>query len=128
MSYHISKKLDTNFDDAIEQVKNSLKNYGFGIITEIDMQKTIKEKINKSMQPYKILGACNPEYAYKAITSEDKIGLLLPCNVIVQQHDDNQIEVSAIDPVTSMQGVDNKSIEPIALEIRNLLQQAVESL
>ncbi len=99
MSYHFSKICDLSFEDAITKVTETLKEEGFGILTEIDVKETLKEKLNVEFRKYKILGACNPAFAYQALQAEDKIGTMLPCNVIVQEHRDGKVEVSAVDPV-----------------------------
>jgi len=128
MSYSFTKIVSVNFDQAIENVTEELKKEGFGVLTEIDVKATMKKKIDKDMKPYKILGACNPGYAFKAIESEVQIGLMLPCNVLVRETDDGKIEVSAIDPVKSMMGVENKNLHGIANEVREKLKKVIESL
>lgn len=107
MGYYINKTLNTTFDKAVELVKESLQKEGFGVLTEIDIHKKLKEKLDVDFRKYKILGACNPPYAYKALQKEDKIGTMLPCNVIVQELSANEIEVAAVDPIASMQAVEN---------------------
>ncbi|MBC7511250.1 MAG: DUF302 domain-containing protein, partial [Ferruginibacter sp.] len=101
---------------------------GFGILTEIDIEATLKKKLNVDFYNYKILGACNPPFAYKALLVEDKIGTMLPCNVIVQEKVAGQVEVSAVDPAASMQAIDNKDLQDIATEIRDRLQKVIEGL
>ena len=128
MSYSFTKIVSVNFDQAIENVTEELKKEGFGVLTEIDVKATMKKKIDKDMKPYKILGACNPGYAFKAIQSEVQIGLMLPCNVLVRETEDGKIEVSAIDPVKSMMGVENKDLHGIANEVREKLKKVIESL
>jgi uncharacterized protein (DUF302 family) len=115
-------------EDAVSAVTSELQKEGFGVLTKIDIQQTLKNKLNVDFRPYQILGACSPEHAHQALEAEDKIGTLLPCNVIVQQIDDARTEVAAVDPVVSMQAVSNKQIEPIAEEIRNRLQRVVDAL
>ena len=128
MKYYFEKTLkDTGFEEAIEKVTDALKVEGFGILTEIDVKETLKKKLDEDFRPYKILGACNPPFAHKALLAEDKIGAMLPCNVIVQQRD-KEIEVAAVDPVASMQAVENDKLEGIAKEIRNKLRSVIESL
>ncbi len=128
MKYYYSKIIrDTDFDKAVEKVTASLKEQGFGILTEIDVKATLKEKIDQDFRPYKILGACNPPYAYQALSAEDKIGTMLPCNVIVQQTEAG-IEVAAIDPVASMQAVENKDLQAIANEIQGRLKKSIDKL
>ncbi|MEB2784990.1 DUF302 domain-containing protein [Algoriphagus persicinus] len=116
-----------SFDEAIIKVTNALKDEGFGILTEIDIKETLKKKLDKDFRPYLILGACNPPFAYKALLAEDKIGAMLPCNVIVQQSEDG-VEVAAVDPVASMVAVENKALEVIASEIRDKLRSVIDSL
>jgi uncharacterized protein (DUF302 family) len=128
MSYHFSTTLSGSFDDAIETVTAALKEKGFGVLTTIDVQKAMKEKIDKDMNPYTILGACNPGFAYKALQEENKIGTMLPCNVVVQQLDDGGIEVSAVDPMASMQGVGNANLGAIAGDVRTMLQDMINGL
>ena len=125
--YHTKTLKDLSFEEAIEKVTNALKEEGFGVLTEIDVQATLKKKLDEDFRPYRILGACNPPFAHKALLAEDKIGAMLPCNVIVQQID-NEIEVSAADPVVSMQAVENDQLEGIAIDIRDKLRSAIESL
>jgi uncharacterized protein (DUF302 family) len=128
MSYHFSTTITSSFDDAIETVTAALKEKGFGVLTTIDVQKAMKEKIDKDINPYTILGSCNPSYAYKALQAENKIGTMLPCNVVVQQHDDGSIEVSAVDPMASMQAIDNPELGGIASEVRGMLQDVIKGL
>lgn len=128
MSYYFSKTLNDSFENTLEKVTASLNKEGFGILTEIDVKATLKKKLDIDFKQYKILGACNPPYAYKALSSEDKIGTMLPCNVIVIEQPDNKIEVAAIDPIASMMAINNPSLEPIANEIRNKLKNVIESL
>ncbi|MGZ8447669.1 MAG: DUF302 domain-containing protein [Candidatus Deferrimicrobiaceae bacterium] len=126
MSYYFSKKVNVSFDDAVAKVIVELKEEGFGILTEIDVKETLKKKLNVDFQRYKILGACNPPFAYKALTAENKIGVMLPCNVIVQDISGGQVEVTAIDPLASMQAVDNPALKEIASEISNKLKKVVD--
>jgi uncharacterized protein (DUF302 family) len=128
MSYYFSKILNTSFDEALTKVVDELKKEGFGILTEIDVKETLKKKLNVDFKKYKILGACNPPFAYKALQAEDKIGTMLPCNVIVQETPDGQAEVSAIDPVASMQAVENPMLKEISTEIQNKLKKVINSL
>ena len=128
MSYHFTTTVDQSFDDAIETVTAALKDKGFGVLTTIDVQKAMKEKIDKDINPYTILGSCNPGYAYKAIQAENKIGTMLPCNVVVQQADDGTIEVSAVDPMASMQAIENPDLGGIAGEVRAMLQEVIAGL
>ena len=128
MSYHFSKKLDVDYDDAIARTTEELKKEGFGIMTEIDVKEALKKKLDVNFRKYKILGACNPSYAYKALQAEDKIGTMLPCNVIVQETDDGKTEVSAIDPIASMQAIDNPSLGDIAREVREKLRKVIDNI
>ena len=126
--YYINKKLKLNFSDAEKKVRDELQKEGFGILTEIDIKEKLKEKLNVEFRQYKILGACNPPFAYKALLAEDKIGTMLPCNVIIQETDDGDIEVAAIDPFASMLAVKNDALKDIAAEIRNKLANVISSL
>ena len=128
MEYYFSKTITGSFDDAIQKVTEALKAEGFGILTEIDIKATLKKKLDVSFYNYKILGACNPPYAYKALLAEDKIGTMLPCNVIIQEKVLGQVEVSAVDPAASMQAIENKALAGIATEIRGKLQKVIEQL
>lgn len=128
MGYYFSKTIDGSFDDAIQKVTEALKKEGFGILTEIDIKATLKKKLDVDFYNYKILGACNPPFAYKALLAEDKIGTMLPCNVIVQEKTAGKTEVSAIDPTASMQSIENENLHDIATEIRTRLQKVIEQL
>ncbi|MCK5365886.1 MAG: DUF302 domain-containing protein [Gammaproteobacteria bacterium] len=128
MSYHFSKTVSVPFDQAIEQVTEALKENGFGVLTTIDVKTTLKNKIDVDFRPYTILGACNPKFAYQALQSEDKIGAMLPCNVVVQQTDDGRVEVSAVDPVASMQAIENPALGSIAKQVQGLLKATIENL
>jgi uncharacterized protein (DUF302 family) len=128
MSYYFSKTVTQNFDDAIVYVTDQLSQAGFGVLTTIDVSATMKKKLDVDMNRYTILGACNPGYAYKALQAENKIGTMLPCNVIVQQHDDGSVEVSAVDPIASMQAIENPSLGAIAGEVRQKLQAVIAGL
>ena len=129
MSYYFSKVLKgKNFDEAIEQVTIELKKEGFGILTEIDVKETLKNKIDVDFKKYKILGACNPHFAYKALQSEDKLGIFLPCNVVVEEHENGEIEVSAVDPIVSMSAVKNETLGNLASEVQQKLIKVIDSL
>ena len=128
MKYYFTKKITGSFDNAIQKVTESLKAEGFGILTEIDIKATLKKKLDVDFYNYKILGACNPPFAYKALLAEDKIGTMLPCNVIVQEKVSGQIEVSAIDPSASMQAIENKKLHDIAAEVGARLKRVIEQL
>ncbi len=127
MSYCFSKKLNLSMDEAIAKVTEELKKDGFGVLTEIDVRATLKKKLDVDFRPYMILGACNPSYAYQALQAEDKIGTMLPCNVIVQEADEG-VEVSAIDPIASMSAVNNPELGGIAEQVQSLLKQVIERL
>lgn len=126
-SYHFSKRLDVPFDTAVTHVVEGLKREGFGILTEIDVKSTLKNKLGEDFRPYRILGACNPPLAFRALQLEDKIGTMLPCNVIVQEHHDG-VEVSAVDPVASMQAIENTGPADVAKEVQAKLKKVMESL
>ena len=128
MGYTFDKTLNTTFDDAILQVTDALKTRGFGILTKIDVQQTMLEKLNKEMHPYMILGACSPQHAFQALSLEDKIGSMMPCNVIVQEKTHGKIEVSAVDPVASMTAVQNPSLRTIAGTVQTLLKEVIKGL
>jgi len=128
MSYFFNKTLNRPFDDCVERVSEELKKEGFGILTQIDVKATLKEKLDVDFRKYKILGACNPPFAYKALQAEDKIGTMLPCNVIVQELSENQVEVAAIDPIASMQAVKNPNLAEIATEIQRKLRHVINNL
>lgn len=128
MSYYFSKTLNISFDEAIIKVTEELKKEGFGILTEIDVTAALKKKLDVDFRKYRILGACNPSFAYKALQAEDKIGTMLPCNVIVQETDEGNTEVAAIDPIASMQAVDNPSLGEIANQIQGKLKKVIENL
>ncbi|MDP2258581.1 MAG: DUF302 domain-containing protein [Caulobacter sp.] len=128
MSYYFSKMLDGPFDEAVVKVKAALAREGFGVISEIDIRQTLKTKIGVEFRPYLILGACNPALAHEALLLEDKVGLMLPCNVIIQEADDCLIEVAAIDPAASMQSIDNQALKAQATLVGEKLQAALEWL
>ncbi|ROL61116.1 DUF302 domain-containing protein [Bacteroidetes/Chlorobi group bacterium ChocPot_Mid] len=124
--YYFTKIVALDFNSAIEKVTEELKNEGFGVLTEIDVKATMKKRLDIDFRNYKILGACNPPFAYKALTEEDKIGTMLPCNVVVQEHESGEVEVTAVDPVASMQAIQNPGLAPIALEIQEKLRNVIE--
>lgn len=128
MSYHFTKTVAMPFEDAIEHVTKALAGKGFGVLTTIDVRATMKKKLGVDFKPYTILGACNPHYAYKALQAEDKIGTMLPCNVIVTETAPGQVEVSAVDPVASMAAISNPSLGEVANTVRSLLKDVVEGL
>lgn len=129
MHYYFTTQLfDISFNQALIKIKAALENEGFGIISEIDLKTTFQKKLQVEFYNYHILGACNPQYAFKALTYEDKIGTMLPCNIIVQEKIKGTIEVSAINPVVSMQAVINEKLVPLAFEISEKLKQFIDSL
>lgn len=128
MSYYFNTILAVTFDEAVERVKAELKKDGFGVLTDIDVRKTLQEKIGVDFRPYRILGACNPLFAYKALVAEDKIGTMLPCNVIVQELGPGRVEVAAIDPLASMAAVKNEDLGAVGLEVRAKLKAVVDRL
>jgi uncharacterized protein (DUF302 family) len=128
VKYFFSKTVDANIYSTEEKVRGLLKEQGFGVLTEIDVQATLKKKLDVDFRRYKILGACNPQYAHEALLAEDKIGLMLPCNVIIQEIEERKNEVVAIDPVASMASVDNKKLKEIAVQIRQKLETVINTL
>lgn len=128
MNYYMSTTIGGSFDAAVEQVSEKLGEQGFGVLSDIDVKATMKQKLGEEFRNYRILGACNPPFAHKALQREDKIGTMLPCNVIVQELDNGRIEVAAVNPVVSMQGIDNPELEPVAEEIRGRLQTVINAL
>ena len=127
-NYSFSKIVDLSYENALEKVTEELKNEGFGILTEIDVRQTLKKKLGVDFKEYKILGACNPPNAYKALQNEQQIGLMLPCNVIVYVDDNGETVVSAIDPVASMKAIDNLNLQGIANEIQAKLKRVINKL
>jgi uncharacterized protein (DUF302 family) len=127
MSYYLATTVDLPFDEAIVRVTAALAEQGFGILTEIDVRATLKTKLDVDFRPYRILGACNPPFAHRALEAEDKVGTMLPCNVIVQERA-GTVEVAAIDPVASMQAVGNPALADLAREVRERLRLALEAL
>ncbi len=127
-NYGFSKVVNLGYEEAIEKVTEELKKEGFGILTEIDVKETLKKKLDVDFKPYKILGACNPPFAYKALQSEEQIGLMLPCNVIVYVNDKSETVVAAIDPIASMQAVKNETLGKVASTIQGKLKKVIESL
>ena len=128
MLYYLSKMLAVSFDEAINRVTEALKKEGFGILTEIDVAATLKKKINVDFPSYRILGACNPALAYEALKLENKVGTMLPCNVVVRDAGHGQIEVAAIDPVASMQAIDNPALKQAAAQVRAKLEKVIADL
>lgn len=128
MSYYLSRMLPITFDEAVSRTVDALKKEGFGIITEIDVKETLKKRIGIDFPSYRILGACNPALAYEALKLEDKVGTMLPCNVVVRDAGGGQTEVAAIDPVASMQAIDNPELKRAAQEVRAKLERVVAQL
>jgi uncharacterized protein (DUF302 family) len=128
MSYYNSTVFNGTFDEAIQKTTEELKKEGFGVLTEIDVKETFKKKLDIDFKKYRILGACNPNFAHKAISAEDKIGTMLPCNVIVEEHEDGRVEVTAVDPLASMQAVKNDALEPIATQVRDSLKKVIDNI
>ncbi len=128
MSYHFTKLLDVSFEEALERANKALADEGFGVLTEIDVKATLKKKLDVDFRKYKILGACNAPFAYEALKAEDKIGTMLPCNVIVQERDDGTVEVSAIDPIASMQAIENPDLAGVANTVQQKLKTVIERM
>lgn len=128
MNYHFSKKVDLSFEEAIQETTAVLEEEGFGILTEIDIKSTLKEKLDVDFRRYQILGACHPQLAYEALSAEEHIGLMLPCNVIVQEHENGEVEISAVDPIASMQAIENEELEGVAGDVRYLLKKVIDEV
>ncbi len=128
MEYYIQKTVSLGFDAALDRVREELKKEGFGVLTEIDVRDTMKKKLDRDFREYRILGACNPSFAWQALQVEERIGLLLPCNVIVQKTTDGRVEVAAIDPAASMQRVDNPKLEDVARQVKAKLERVIAAL
>lgn len=128
MSYYIAKTVDRDFDATVAAVTEALKSQGFGVLTDIDVQATLKAKIGADVAKYRILGACNPRIAHEALQTETRLGVMLPCNVIVRETADKRVEVATVDPVTAMERTGNPALEPAAQQVRKLLSAAIERL
>lgn len=128
MAYYYSKTVDSDFEEAVSGITQALKKEGFGVLTDIDVKSTLKKKLDVDFRNYRILGACNPPFAYKALLAEDKIGTMLPCNVIVQETSDGSIEIAAIDPIASMKAIDNPDLREIAETIGQKLKTIIETV
>ena len=128
MSYYFARTIGASFDDVVRRTREALMAEGFGVITEIDVQKTLKTKINVDFRPYLILGACNPTMAYQALQLEDNVGAMLPCNIVVQQRSEGTVEVAAIDPVASMQAIENPALTEKATEVAAKLKSALDRI
>lgn len=128
MSFHMTKSVALPFDKAIETVTNALKAEGFGILTDIDVKMTLHNKLNVDFRPYRILGACNPPLAHEALEAEDKVGVLLPCNVVVQELKPGTVEVSAVDPVAAMESIGNEKLTDLAKRVQERLKRVLDAL
>ncbi|MCW5724629.1 MAG: DUF302 domain-containing protein [Maricaulaceae bacterium] len=128
MTYYMGKYVEGDFDAVVERTVAALAGKGFGVLCDIDVQATLKKKIGKDIPPYRILGACNPGYAHQALSAENQIGVLLPCNVVVRQEPDGRVQVAAVDPVISMQGVDNPALAPLAGGVKDALAEVLSAL
>jgi uncharacterized protein (DUF302 family) len=128
MSYYFVKTIEGSFEEAIEKVTDSLKKEGFGVLTEIDVKATLKKKLDVDFREYRILGACNPPFAYQALQAEDKIGIMLPCNVIVQETGEGKIEVAAVDPIAFMSAIQNPELGEIAVQVQEKMKKVVENI
>lgn len=128
MNYYHSRAVNLSFDEAIAKVTKELKKEGFGVLTEIDVRETLKKKLDVDFRRYRILGACNPPFAYKALQAEKNIGALLPCNFVVQETEDGRVDISAVNPVVSMQNVKNPALEPVAKEINDKILRILEAV
>lgn len=128
MSYYFGATVDLSFEEAIARVMEQLQAEGFGVLTEIDVTATLKKKLGVDFRKYRILGACNPPFAHRALQAEDKIGTMLPCNVIVQERSEGGVEVAAVDPIASMQAIENPDLADIAMQVRTKLKQVIDGL
>ena len=128
MNYYFNTRVAGNFGDVVQKATEALKKEGFGVLTDIDVTSTLKKKLGVDFKKYRILGACNPSFAFKALQAEDKIGTMLPCNVIVQEISDGEIEVAAIDPIASMQVINNPELRDIADQVQRKLKKVINSL
>ncbi len=128
MSYYFNKRVNGTFEEVYDRVIDSLKSEGFGVLTEIDVKETLKKKLEVDFRKYKILGACNPHFAYKALQAEDKIGTMLPCSVVVQDSGEGEVEVAAVDPIASMKAVENVNLYDIANQVQEKLKSVVDKI
>ena len=126
MTYYYSKTVRSGFDETVSRITQALKEEGFGILTEIDVKDTLKKKLDVEFRNYRILGACNPPFAYQALQAEDKVGMMLPCNVIVQETPDGAVEIAAVDPIASMKAIDNPELQKIAETIGQKLKKVIQ--
>ncbi len=128
MSYYFNTLVNVDFEQAIDKVKEELKKEGFGVLTEIDVKDTFRKKLDIDFRNYRILGACNPTFAHRALQTEEKVGVMLPCNVVVEEREPGKVEVTAVDPVASMSSIPNKDLESIAGDVREKLKRVVSNL
>ena len=128
MNFHISRIVDGGFDEVIARVTEALKGEGFGVLTQIDVTATLTGKLGKDFRPYRILGACNPGLAFEALSAEPRVGVMLPCNVVVQQHDDGRVEISAIDPAAPMGAIGNPALTSVGVTVRDKLARVVAAV
>ena len=128
MEYHVSKTVSCSFAEALEKAAGELKKEGFGVLTEIDVRETMKKKLGVDFRNYKILGACNPDFAHRALAAEDKVGVLLPCNVVVQEHEDGRVEVSALAPAGLMKAVGNPALDELADQVEAALKRVIAGI
>lgn len=128
MTYYFNKILDIGYEEALVKVTQELQKEGFGVLTEIDVKETLKQKMDVDFKKYKILGACNPPFAHKALQAEDKIGLMLPCNIIVVEISEGKTEVCAVDPIASMQAVENPDLKEVAEQVQTKLKKVIDNL
>jgi uncharacterized protein (DUF302 family) len=128
MEYYFAKTVSCSYEEAVSRVTEELKAEGFGVLTEIDVKSTLKKKLDVDFRKYVILGACNPQFAYRALSAEDKIGILLPCNVVVQEREDGEVEVSAVDPVGMMQMVDSQALKDLSQQVQERLKKVIDRL
>ena len=128
IKYYFAKTVSCSYEEAVSRVTEELKAEGFGVLTEIDVKSTLKKKLDVDFRKYVILGACNPQFAYRALSAEDKIGILLPCNVVVQEREDGKVEVSAVDPVGMMQMVDNPALKDLSQQVQERLKKVIDRL
>jgi uncharacterized protein (DUF302 family) len=128
MKPYFSKTVNAGFDEAVLMITDILKEFGFGVLTEIDVKETLKKKIDANFRPYKILGVCNPTFAYKALTKDDKVGILLPCNVIVQEHEDGHVEILVVNPEAAVKSIANPDLEDFACEVTGVMRKVIARL
>lgn len=128
MGYHLTKTMNMTFDAAVASTKDALERHNFGVVTQIDMRDILKKRLNVDFHPYLILGVCNPELSYRALRAEDKVGTMLPCNIVLQQQEEGRVEISAVDPVASMQAITNVEVGQVAQDVRSQLQHVIDEV